>query len=112
MPFATTNANIYRVVPDQVPTVYADGLKMIIDIAFDAQWNLYVLQYATVPGALFGRSGVLTRVAAADGHRTNLLTGLRLPTSVAVGADGFLYVANLGNFPGMGEVIRVAAPAH
>ena len=39
------------------------------------------------------------------------MSGLRTPTSVAIGADGFLYVTNLGNFPAIGEVIRVAAPA-
>jgi hypothetical protein len=111
IPFGTFNAHIYRVVPGQEPTVYLDGFKMIVDIAFDQQWNLYVLQYATVPGSAsgFGRSGALTRVTP-DGQRSNVLTGLRTPTSVAVGSDGFLYVSNAGNFPSIGEVIRVAAP--
>jgi hypothetical protein len=109
-PFATWNSSVYRVVAGESPTVYIDGFRMIIDIAFDAEWNLYVLQYGTTPGALFGRSGVLTRVAP-DGTRTTVLSGLRTPTSVAIGPDGFLYVTNLGNFPAVGEVIRVAAPA-
>src|SRR5437868_4313372 len=104
---------IYRVVPGEEPSVYLDGFKMIIDIAFDADWNLYVLDYATVPGStpggLFGRSGRLTRVAP-DGTRKTVLSGLATPTSVAVGSDGFLYVTNRGNFPATGEVVRVAAP--
>lgn len=110
IPFATWNASVYRVVPGEPPSVYIDGFRMIIDIAFDTEWNLYVLQYGTTPGALFGRSGVLTRVAP-DGTRTTVISGLRTPTSVAVGPDGFLYVTNLGNFPAVGEVVRIAAPA-
>jgi hypothetical protein len=110
IPFATWNAGIYRVVPGESPTMYADGFRMIIDIAFDAEWNLYVLQYATVTGTLFGRSGVLTRLAP-DGTRATILSGLRTPTSVAVGPDGYLYVSNVGNFPGIGEVVRVAPPS-
>jgi hypothetical protein len=110
IPFATWNASVYRVVPGEPPSVYIDGFRMIIDIAFDTEWNLYVLQYATTPGALFGRSGVLTRVAP-DGTRTTVISGLRTPTSVAIGPDGFLYVTNLGNFPAVGEVVRIAAPA-
>jgi hypothetical protein len=114
VPFGTWNASVYRVVPGEAPSVYIDGFRMIIDIAFDADWNLYVLQYATVPGTtpggLFGRSGVLTRITP-DGSRTNVITGLRQPTSVAVGPDGFLYVTNVGNLPAVGEVIRVEAPA-
>jgi len=113
IPFGTWNAAIYRVVPGEEPSVYLDGFKMIIDIAFDADWNLYVLDYATVPGStpggLFGRSGRLTRVAP-DGTRKTVLSGLATPTSVAVGSDGFLYVTNRGNFPATGEVVRVAAP--
>jgi hypothetical protein len=115
IPFATWNASIYRVAPGETPpiTSYLDGFKMIIDIAFDADWNLYVLQYATLvnppPPApqVFGRSGVLTKVAP-DGTRTNILTGLRTPTSVVVGPDGFVYVSNRGNFPAVGEVVQVA----
>src|SRR5205814_119496 len=114
IPFATWNASIYRVVPGELPEVYADGFRMIIDIAFDADWNLYVLQYATVPGSVpgnvFGRSGTLTRIAP-DGTRTTVISGLRTPTSLAIGPDGFLYVTNLGNFPAIGEVLRIAVPA-
>ena len=112
IPFATWNARIYRMTPGGAPALYLDGFKMIVDIAFDADWNLYVLQYATLlntatDNTIFGRSGVLTKVAP-DGTRTNVLTGLRTPTSVAVGPDGFVYVSNRGNFPAVGEVVQVA----
>jgi hypothetical protein len=107
IPFTTWDASIYRVVPGEAPTVYLHGFKMIVDIAFDADGNLYVLQHATVTGSTFGRSGVLTKVAP-DGTRTTVISGLRTPTSVAIGPDGFVYVANRGVFPAVGEVVQVA----
>ena len=109
IPFATWNAAIYKVAPGKEPEVFLDGFRMITDFAFDADWNVYVLQYGTVPGTTFGQSGVLTRVAV-DGTRTTVLSGLRTPTSVAVGPDGSVYVSNVGNPPSNGEVVRVAPP--
>jgi len=107
VPFATWNSAVYRVVPHETPTVFIDGFKMIVDIAFDGGGNLYVLQYATATGATFGRSGALVRVAP-DGTRTTIIGGLRQPTSVVIGYDGARYVANNGIFAGIGEVIRIA----
>ena len=109
IPFGTWDASIYRVVPGEAPIVYLHGFKMIVDIAFDADWNLYVLEHATVPGSnsTFGRSGALVKVAP-DGTRTTVISGLRTPTSVAVGPDGFVYVSNRGIFPAVGEVVQVA----
>jgi len=37
-----------------------------------------------------------------------VISGLRTPTSVAVGPDGFVYVTNRGVFPSVGEVLQVA----
>ena len=54
IPFATFNASVYRVVPGEQPTVFVDGFRMVVDIAFDADGSLYVLQHATVTGAAFG----------------------------------------------------------
>jgi len=107
LPFATWNSAVYRVVADETPTVFIDGFKMITDIAFDAGGNLYVLQYATATGATFGRSGALVKVAP-DGTRTTIISGLRQPTSVAIGDDGARYIGNNGTFPAIGEVIRIA----
>jgi hypothetical protein len=111
VPFATFDAGVYRVVPGQVPEIpaYLHGFRMIIDIAFDAEWNLYVLEYATVPAGnpLFGRSGTLVKVAL-DHSRSIVKTGLQLPTSVAIDADGFVYVTLRGNNRGsVGEVVRI-----
>lgn len=106
-PFVPGLANIYRVVPGQDPVVHCTGFKMIMDIAFEANGSLLVVEHAT--GGLFfpTNSGQLSRVAP-DCSRTVLLAGLDRPTSVAVGDDGAIYVTNHGVTPGAGEVLKLA----
>jgi len=129
VPFVNGKANIYRVVPGEPPRLFLtgdaclSGFKMIIDLAFDAQGNLYVLQFAT--GALQQTgTGILIRVTPDTsvsggicaqyqaGARTVVLGGpgqfqLSQPTSIAVGPDGALYVSNRGLSAGSGEVLRI-----
>jgi hypothetical protein len=108
-PFVQGLASVYRVVPGQPPQVHCGGFKTIVDIAFDLDGSLLVVEHAT--GGLFfpQNSGRLTRVTQGCA-RTPLLTALDRPTSVAVGADGAIYVTNHGVTPGIGEVLRLSAP--
>jgi hypothetical protein len=109
VPNATWPAGVYRVVPGEAPQVppHLDGFKMILDIAFDDEGNLYVVEFGTVPGTTFLRSGDLIQVAP-DHTRTPVVIGLEQPTSVAVGPDGSLYVSIRGNTRGaLGEVLRI-----
>ena len=105
VPFVDGAASIYRVVPGQAPEIDRSGFKAIIDIAFDPQGNLYVLQHATGLTGL-NLPGELIRVTP-DGSRTTVIGGLDRPTSVAVGPDGALYVTNHGLSVGSGEVLRI-----
>jgi DNA-binding beta-propeller fold protein YncE len=129
VPFVDRRANIYRVVPGEPARLHLTGdaclggFKMVIDLAFDEQGNLYVLQFAT--GALQQTGpGILVRIrpdtsAPSDicaryraGTRTVVLGGpgqlqLSQPASVAVGPDGALYVSNHGVSAGGGEVLRI-----
>jgi hypothetical protein len=105
-PFFAGAANVYRVDPGEAPQVYLAGFKTIIDIAFGPDGSLYVLQYASGPTTLNG-PGALLRIEA-DGTRMTVLDGLDHPTSVAVGANGAIYISNRGIFAGSGEVLRVA----
>jgi hypothetical protein len=105
LPFLPGLANVYRLVPGGRPTVFLSGFTGIIDIAFAPDGSLYVLEFATGMG--LSGPGALIRVAP-DGSRTTVASqGLITPTSVAVAADGTIYVSNCGVFPGNGD-----APCH
>jgi hypothetical protein len=106
-PFQVGGANVYRVVPGQAPEVFAGGFTNIIDIAFEADGSLLVLEIAA-NGLLSGDiAGALIRIAP-NGTRTTIAgEGLVAPTSVAVAADGAIYVSNFGIFPSGGQVVQV-----
>jgi hypothetical protein len=103
--FAPGQANVWRVVPGQAPTIYKGGFTTIIDITFDSAGNLYVLEWG--PGNLWRAPPV--------GAPSLVASGLVNPGSVTIGADGSFYVSNCSIFPstvaspcGMGgSVVRI-----
>ena len=108
-PFVNGLAKIYRVVPGDVPTVYQDGFRTIIDFAFGPDGSLYILEHsATAPG--FAAPGQITRIGR-DNVRHVINTGMTLqrPTAILVDDDGAIYVSNRGaGFPaGAGEVLKI-----
>ena len=107
-PFPVDGANIYRVVPGEEPEVYADGFTNIVDIAFDGDGTLYVVEITSNSLLSGDPHGSLIRVD--DGHQTVIADDLFMPGGVAIGDDGHLYVttrAALGD--GMGQVLRLNA---
>lgn len=106
-PFPYGGARVYRVVPGEEPTIYAEGFTNIIDLAFDVTGNLYVLEIAA-NGLLSGDpTGALIKVDP-DLNQTILASdGLITPGGLAIGADGSIYISNYSTFPGTGEVVRL-----
>jgi hypothetical protein len=102
-PFPVGGARIYRVVPGQAPEIYADGFTNIIDLAFDSDGSLLVLEIAA-QSLMSGPNGQLIRLNP-DGSRETLINeGLTSPTAVAIGDDGAIYISNYGQSPDIGEV--------
>jgi hypothetical protein len=119
-PFPVGGARVYRVVPGKAPKIYATGFTNIIDLAFACDGSLYVLEI-TAKGLLQAGgpggdpTGALIRVARNGTQTTVVSQGLVMPTSVAIGPDGGIYVSNFGVFAEKGQVVRVGhvpAPHH
>ncbi len=107
-PFPEGKARIFRVESDGETTVYADGFTQLSDLAFDAESNLYALQYGNEPQWKGISDASLVQIAP-DGTRTTLLSGngLESATALTVGSDGDIYVSNKGDRPGQGQVLRI-----
>jgi hypothetical protein len=115
-PFPEAEARIYKLAPGQAPEVYLEGFTHIIDLAVDKEGTLYVLQIAnTSLGAVF-TTGQLAAgsviMVTLDGDRKVLASeGLVMPTGMAIGPDGYLYISNCGICAGRGEVVRIPVDA-
>lgn len=105
-PFPVGQAQVFRVVPGQQPSVYTDGFTNIIGLAFDKDKNLYVLEIRENSLLSEDTTGALYRVSP-NGNKVFLMDeGLTAPTAIAIGPDGLIYINNHGVTPGQGEVIR------
>ena len=106
LPFPVGEARIFTVTGAQITPVLT-GFTNLVDIEFDLAGNLWVLEYDS-DSILGGQDfGALIRVSP-TGERTTILADLVTPTSVAVGPDGSVYVANRGFLAGAGEIIKVS----
>lgn len=104
-PFATGESRVYRVVPGRAPTVYAEGLTHVTDLAWH-DGDLYAVQISDT--ALFSGppGGSLVKVDATNGAHETVLARLAFPYGVAfAGDDAYLTVGSVS--PGDGTVLKV-----
>ena len=105
-PFVPGSAEVYATTGVTPPASTLSGFSMITDVAAAANGDVYVLEYATnffAPGG----SGGIWRVSA-SGERLRIIDGLTNPTSLALGADGAIYVTN--NADGLQGELREYRP--
>jgi sugar lactone lactonase YvrE len=86
--------------------VYAGGFTNIIDIAFDEDGDLYVLEIAHNGILAEEPFGALIEVES-DGSRSIVLDELFFPGGLAFDDRERLYVSNCGVCAGTGEVLRL-----
>ncbi len=109
-PFTRGAADIYRVLPEGGPRVWASGFTTIVSVAA-ARQGLYVLEFAS-DGNLANPVGSLVFVPWNNpASREIVATGLPAPGGVAVGRENEIYVTIDSILPGEGKVIRLRRAA-
>lgn len=103
-------ARIFRVSADNQPVVYAEGFSQIVDLAFDNQGGLYVLEFASTSLASLDTipSGALIYIAPDGSRKTIASEGLLFPTALALASNGDIYISNRGYISGQGQVVHIA----
>jgi len=107
-PFTPGTATVWRFAQGKKPTVYADGFTTIIDLAFDDDGNLLVLEFAH-NGLLSGDpTGGLVQVSRRNpaAHTLLLTDPLVSPGGIVVDDDD-AYISNHSAVPGEGEILHV-----
>jgi hypothetical protein len=105
-PFEKGDANIWRVVPGQAPTVWASGLTNVTDLAFARNGDLYAVQISA-DGLLTGPIGSLVRINPGSSQHETIAGGLFAPYGVALRGNSTAYVSTCTVCFGGGEVIRI-----
>ncbi|MGF1432007.1 ScyD/ScyE family protein [Kitasatospora sp. LaBMicrA B282] len=100
---------IWRLVPGQAPQLVASGLTNLIDLAQAPDGNLYALSLTSGFGATGPAPGALYEVNTSTGTSTEIPTGglLSMPTGLAVGPQGQIYIANHGVGVGAGQLVQL-----
>jgi hypothetical protein len=104
-PFEAGDANIWRVVPGQSPTVYASGLTNVTDLEFGPDGSLYAVEIAST-GLLNGPIGALKKINPGSSQHVTVLGGLFAPYGVAFG-EGHAYLSTCAVCMGGGGVIKI-----
>jgi hypothetical protein len=112
-PFEQGSARVWRVTQDGAATVYAEGFTNIVDVSFDADGNLLVLEFTLA--SLLGLNpenewtlvGGLTRVHGDLTTEDLAAYELILPIGVVGADDGSIYVSQLAVVPNAGQVVRI-----
>jgi hypothetical protein len=107
-PYYKGEARVWRVVPGQAPTVYAQGFTNIVDVTFDKRGRLLVLEIAKNGLLDEDQTGRLVRVER-DGSQTTLVDeGITNPGGVAVAGPHEYYITNRSASVGnTGQLLRV-----
>ena len=104
-PFEVGSARVWRVTAAGEASVYAEGFTNIVDLAFDSQGSLYVLELAANSLLSEDVSSAIIRVSQ-SGLQTEVISdGLTFATGMAIGPDDTVYVSNFGVMPGMGQIV-------
>lgn len=107
-PFPKGGAWVARVEPGQEPTVYASGFTNVMDLAFEADGSLLVLEISHNGLTSGDVTGGLWKVPPGGGEPELVMSdGLVMPGGIAVDQDGNVYVSQGAVSFGQGSVVKL-----
>jgi len=107
-PIVNGSSNIYKLNGTSA-TVFASGLTTVLGLVADKYNRLYVLQNTTDNPFPTPSAGSIVMIDK-NGNKETIASGFNLPTGMTMGADGNLYVSNVGFGPGAlggGQILKV-----
>ena len=109
-PVVPGSSQVMKITPSGNIKTWVSGLSTVLGSVWDGSDRLYVLESTTVPGNPTPFTGQVKRIDP-SGAVTIIAQGLFLPTGIALGPDGNLYVSNTGFGPppvGLGSIVKIA----
>ncbi|MEV0458933.1 ScyD/ScyE family protein [Catellatospora methionotrophica] len=110
-PFTQGSARIFKVVPGHEPTVYAEGLTTVVDIAFGPDGSLYALEFTHT--SMFGPSrgvGALMRIKGEGKAPEMVLDKVDHPGGIAI-RNRSAFITTCSVCATTGSVMKLRLPA-
>ena len=108
-PVVVGSSKLYQVTHNGFVIDYWGGFTTIIDVQNDSQGRLYVMEFSSAAGFPNIGQGRIIRIA--NGVAEEIVSGLNLPTGMALDRHDDIYVSDLGAAAGeAGRIVRFANP--
>jgi len=106
-PAQAGDEHVFQLNPNGHIRIRASGLEKVVALAFHGG-KLYALEMSTSGGGPVPGTGAIVRVRAGRTAET-IVSGLTLPTGMAIGSDGTFYVSEhgFGFGPGQGQIDKI-----
>lgn len=100
---------LYQITHDGFVFDYWDGFTTILDVRVDEDGRLYVLEFSSAAGFPAPGNGRILRITG--NLVEEIVTGLSVPTAMALDHHNDIYVSDLGAAPaGAGRILRFDNP--
>ena len=108
-PVEVGSSKLYQVTDKGFVIDYWGGFTTIIDVQTDSQGRLYVMEFSSAAGFPNVGQGRIIRIA--NGTAEEIVSGLNVPTGMALDSHDDIYVSDLGAAPGeAGRILHFANP--